>query len=250
MYFEIHHETRYAYSAPVHLGRHTLRLRPISDANQHLHRFEITVTPAPAGPSALSDLDGNYATAVWWDEPTTELLIETESIVETLRSNPFDYLWQGADALPLKYSAAFSEALGAFRASIVPQPVRDLGEEVTRAVNGNAQAFPLELAATLHERFPRVIREHGDPWEAPETLQRGEGSCRDLAVLFMAVARSQGYRGAIRQRLQHGVRRRRRARPACLGGAIHSGRWLARLRPDHRPGRRRPPHRYRRGSLG
>ncbi len=193
MYFEIHHETRYVYSAPVQLGRHTLRLRPISDANHHLHRFEIKVTPEPAGTSALSDLDGNYATAVWFEVPTQELLIETSSVVETLRSNPFDYLWQGSQALPLKYSAAYAEALGPFRASIVPQPVRDLGEEVARLVQGNAQEFPLQLARVLHQRFPRVIREHGDAWEAPMTLEQGEGSCRDLAVLFIAAARSQGY---------------------------------------------------------
>jgi transglutaminase-like putative cysteine protease len=193
VYFEVQHETQYTYSEPVHLGRHTLRLRPISDANQHLHRFDIAVSPEPAGTSALSDLDGNYATAVWFEEPTRELVIRTESIVETLRSNPFDYLWQGDSTLPLHYSTAFSEALGLFRASMVPAPVRALGDELAQTVNGNAQAFPLALARLVHERFPRVIRQHGDPWDSDVTLQRGEGSCRDLAVLFMAVARSQGF---------------------------------------------------------
>jgi transglutaminase-like putative cysteine protease len=60
-------------------------------------------------------------------------------------------------------------------------------------VGGDAQAFVLELTRILHQRFPRVIREHGDPWDSPVTLERGEGSCRDLAVLYMAVARSQGF---------------------------------------------------------
>ena len=193
VYFEVQHETQYTYSEPVHLGRHTLRLRPISDANQHLHRFDVAVSPEPAGTSALSDLDGNYATAVWFEEPTRELSITTQSIVETLRANPFDYLWQGDASLPLRYSPAFAEALGLFRASMVPAPVQALGEEVAQAALGNAQAFPLELARLLHERFPRVIRQHGDPWDADVTLQRGEGSCRDLSVLFMAVARSQGF---------------------------------------------------------
>lgn len=193
MYFEIIHETRYIYSAPVQLGRHTLRLRPISDANHHLHRFDLQVTPQPAGQSALSDLDGNYATAVWFDSPTDLLLIETTSIVETLRMNPFDYLWQGPETLPLGYSSAIGEALSMFRATIVPEPVRQLGQEAASLAGGSAQTFPLELARLLHDRFPRVIREHGDAWQAPETLARGEGSCRDLAVLFIAGARSQGF---------------------------------------------------------
>ena len=193
MYFEIQHRTRYTYSEPVQLGRHTLRLRPISDANHHLHRFELEVSPSPAGRTALSDLDGNYATAVWFEGETTELVIRTSAIVETVRSNPFDYLWQGAETLPLRYSAAISEALAAFRATIVPDEVRAFGDEVARLAGGEAQRFPLELARVVHQRFPRLMREHGKPWEAPETLERGEGSCRDLAVLFIAVARSQGF---------------------------------------------------------
>jgi transglutaminase-like putative cysteine protease len=151
------------------------------------------VTPEPLGTSALSDLDGNYATAVWWEAPTRELMIKTESVVQTMRSNPFDYLWQGDTTLPLKYSAAFSEALGAFRASMVPQVVRELGNEISSAVGGDAQAFPLELTRVLHDRIPLVIRQQGAPWDSATTLERGEGSCRDLAVLYMAVARSQGF---------------------------------------------------------
>jgi transglutaminase-like putative cysteine protease len=193
MYFEILHETRYSYSDPVHLGRHTLRLRPISDANQHLHRFDLTVTPEPAGTSDLSDLDGNYATAVWFTAPTRDLVIETASLVETLRANPFDYLWQGASALPVQYSPAFADALGAFRASLVPDPVRALGQEAAHAAGGDAQTFPAKLAALLHGRFPRIIRPNGPPHDALETLQKGTGSCRDLAVLYMAAARSQGF---------------------------------------------------------
>ena len=36
MDFEIEYQVRYAFSAPVRLGRYTFRLRPISDANQDL----------------------------------------------------------------------------------------------------------------------------------------------------------------------------------------------------------------------
>jgi transglutaminase-like putative cysteine protease len=193
VYFEIQHETRYTFDAPVRLGRHTLRLRPMSDADQHVHRFEMTVTPRPAGSNELSDLDGNYATAVQFEGETRELVIETSSVVETRRSNPFDYVWQGPRTLPLKYSPAFSEALGPFRASLVPEPVRQLGLEVSQEAGGDAQAFPLQLAQLMRRRFRRVGGVQDALQEAPETLARGEGSPRDLAVLFMAASRSQGY---------------------------------------------------------
>ena len=193
MYFEIQHQTRYGFSVPVQLGRYTLRLRPISDANQHVHRFEMSVTPEPAGATDLSDLDGNYATAVWFEGTAEELAIETASLVETRRSNPFDYVWQGATTLPVRYSAAFADALGPFRASMVPAPPGTLGGEVAEASGNDARAFPGSLAAVLHERISPVHGSGGEPRDAAETLEAGEGSSRDLAVLFMAVARSQGF---------------------------------------------------------
>jgi transglutaminase-like putative cysteine protease len=193
MYFEIRHETRSTYNTPVELGRHTLRLRPISDANQHVHRFEMMVTPKPAGMSDLSDLDGNYATAVWFEGPTMELAIETGSMVQTLRTNPLDYLWEGPTSLPLRYSPAYAEAMRTFQASIVPQEVRELAEAIAVASGMDAQEFSVRLASELHERFPRVRRPDAAPLDAFETLRRGEGSSRDLAVLYMTAARSQGF---------------------------------------------------------
>jgi transglutaminase-like putative cysteine protease len=193
MYFEIQHETRYAYSEPVQLGRQTLRLRPISDASQRLHRFELRVTPEPAGTSDLSDLDGNYATAAWFEAPASALVIEAASVVETLRKDPFDYRWQGSASLPVQYPAAFGDALGAFRASLVPAPVREFAVEVAALAGGDAQTFAVKLASGIQERFQRTVRLDGPARDAAETLQRGSGSCRDLAVLYMAAARSQGF---------------------------------------------------------
>jgi transglutaminase-like putative cysteine protease len=71
--------------------------------------------------------------------------------------------------------------------------VRDLGEEVARKESRDAQEFTLALARELHERFPRLVRRRGSPQDAVATLERGEASCADLAVLYMAVARSQGF---------------------------------------------------------
>jgi transglutaminase-like putative cysteine protease len=193
VYFEIEHETRYTFAAPVRLGRHTLRLRPMSDADQHVHQFEMRVTPEPVASNELSDLDGNYATAVLFEGETRELQIETSSVVETRRSDPFDYTWQGPRTLPLKYSPAFSEALGAFRASLVPEPVRRLGREVARRAREDAHAFPVQLAETIRERFRLRGGVQDELQEAPATLAVGEGSARDLAILYIAAARSQGY---------------------------------------------------------
>lgn len=193
MKFRIHHETAYRYSAPVYLGRQVLRLRPLSDANQHLLQFQMNVSPSPAGCSDLADLDGNHSTAIWFDAPADSLRIETESTVETVRTNPFDYIWDGASALPLRYPSAYEGVLTPYRTEAACDAVKVLGEEVVALAGRDAQSFLGTLTHVLHERLPQVVRPYGAPLEPQETLQRGEGSCRDLAVLFMAVARFQGF---------------------------------------------------------
>ncbi len=196
MFFEVRHETNYYYSAPVQLGRQMLRFRPLSNANQHLHSFDVQVHPEPAGSSQIADLDSNTSLAVWFDGfDTQRLQIEVTATVETLRANPFDYLWQGDHMLPMTYAHAFQDALEPFRAALAAEPVRELSEEVARAANGEAQEFLPLLTRTLHQRLERIIRPQGDPLMPEETLRHGEGSCRDLAVLFLAAARLQGFAG-------------------------------------------------------
>ena len=195
MYYEIRHLTEYRYSAPVQLGNQTLRFRPATDANQHLLRFEMSIEPEPVGMSDLSDLDGNHASIAWFLGDTTRLRIEAASVVQTLRSNPFDYVWQGDAHLPVSYSGAFREALGPYMARMAPAEVTTIGDQVAKQVDGRAQMFLYRLAAELHQRFGRIVRPVGEPHEPVETLERGEGSCRDLTVLYLAVARSQGFAG-------------------------------------------------------
>ncbi len=196
MFFEIRHETNYYYSAPVQLGRQLLRFRPLSNANQHLHRFDVQVHPEPAGRSEIADLDSNTSLVVWFDgTETRRLQVEVSSTVETLRANPFDYIWQGEHTLPMTYPPAFRDALEPFMAALVGAPVRDLSDEAARRADGDAQEFLPMLARTVHERLERIVRLEGDPHPPEETLRRSEGSCRDLAVLFLAAARIQGFAG-------------------------------------------------------
>ena len=195
MYYEIRHHTLYVYSAPVQLNHQTLRFQPHTDADQRLLRFEMTVDPQPAGMSDLSDLDGNHARVAWFTGETTRFHVEATSVVETLRPNPFDYVWQGDMTLPLKYSGAYVEALGPYMARMAAPEIKEIGDSVARQVDGRGPEFLYRLTADLHQRFSRIVRPVGEPHDPLETLQRGEGSCRDLTVLYLAIARAQGFAG-------------------------------------------------------
>src|SRR5581483_76246 len=47
----------------------------------------------------------------------------------------------------------------------------------------------------IHESIRRIVREVGAAHAPEETLRRGDGSCRDLTVLYLAVARAAGFAG-------------------------------------------------------
>jgi transglutaminase-like putative cysteine protease len=189
------HTTRYDYSAPVYLEPHILRLTPATDAAQRLLSLRIDVTPSTSARSDNVDHEGNHVTHVWFEGETHLFGIEAETTVETLRANPFDYLWQGPELLPLVYPEEVTETLAPYRRALENGAVRGLSEDVAREVFGDPQAFPLGLAKAIHATCEQIIREEGDPRPAAETLQRGEGSCRDLALVFLEASRLQGYAG-------------------------------------------------------
>jgi len=190
--FEVRHSTRYTYTQPVYLERHLIRLRPVSNVSQRLLEFEMQIDPAPAVSSPLVDLDGNEAMAAWFNSMTDYLEIEAASQVETLRANPFDYLWEGPGTLPLTYSPALAPALAPYLESSTDPAVATLSDELASEAGGNAQAFLSALTQALNTRLEYTIRPEGLPRAPAETLHRGEGTCRDLSVLFMALARHQG----------------------------------------------------------
>ncbi len=193
MRFEISHETRYAYSAKVFLEPHLLRLKPRSDAGQRLLDYKVQVSPSPAGMGKNLDLDGNEVCAVWFHGETMQLDIKTKSVVETVRSNPFDYIWMGNHELPMVYAPELAGPLQIFQACEPDPAVRSFAEEVARSVDDDAQRYILALTAAVHTRCTQIYREHGEPLAAADTLRRGAGSCRDLTILFIEAARAMNF---------------------------------------------------------
>jgi transglutaminase-like putative cysteine protease len=189
----IRHSTRYTYSAPVFLEPHVLRLTPISDASQRLIEFELKVTPPAAGRSENADLDGNSVTRVWFEERTDALSIEVHTRIESLRQDPFAYLWEGPKTLPVRYPDEQRTLLAPYCSDRILGEVGALADRSAVESGGDAQTFALTLASSIHQACKQVYREEGRPLPAAETLKQGEGSCRDLAQLFLEASRSKGF---------------------------------------------------------
>lgn len=195
MLFQITHRTIYSYSREVFLEPHIIRLQPRSDGTQRLIRFEMRIAPQPAGQTPSSDLAGNATVQTWFESTTSSLEIVTEFELETLRSNPFDYIFTDASAksLPLKYAGDVADSLSVYltRAGIHDSVVRFAASIAEKA---DRQTLPFLLALTnqIQESCEQIIREEGEPEPAEVTLTQKRGSCRDLTVLFIAACRSQG----------------------------------------------------------
>jgi len=195
MDFHIEHHLDYRYERPVFLEPFQLRLRPRSDPTQRLLNFNLAVSPDPSGRCLVLDANGNEAIGIWFQELTDHLSLTMEAQVETLRTNPFDWIitHPPTGRLPASYPPEEAESLAPCLA-----PGADKGEvgrwarELAAAVDHDTPAFLTHLADTIHRQFDHVGRLDGDPFEPAACLRARRGACRDTAMLYVAACRSQG----------------------------------------------------------
>jgi len=195
MLFEIFHRTRYRYSHPVFFEPFTVRLRPRCDASQTLRNYRIGVSPDPSGITHCTNLYGNNTETIWFSGLHDNLLIEVQAQVETHRGNPFDFFVADPAALtlPLEYEPQLAQALGHYRICDGDHPrSAAFAQEMMQAAKHETIPFLTLLADEIYKRLEYMLREHGDPWTAEQTITEGKGSCRDFAMLYIDICRSVG----------------------------------------------------------
>ena len=102
MVFDVTHISEYTFSQPVFLEPHVVRLRPQQDHQQNLLTYKMEVDPEPAGVSPCTDLDGNVTERVWFGGLHPGLAITTRFQLETLNSQPLNFLLESSGSdLPL-----------------------------------------------------------------------------------------------------------------------------------------------------
>lgn len=204
MRLSIRHRTSYAYSAPVFLEPHFLRLRPRSDPAQEVLDYSLEISPEPAGRSDGLDPEGNWLTCVWFGDRVEGLELTAAFEVETRRHNPFDFLLTGPAFSPP--APLYPEPLGEVLAPYLTASGCAAATELARSVASRESLvdFLCSLNQTLHERCQVVVREHGDPWTPERTLTEGQGACRDLAVVFLEACRNVGIAARFASGFQRG----------------------------------------------
>ena len=188
------HRTTYTYSDEVFLQPHKVRLRPRSDPGQFLREFTLRIVPEPDGTTEALDAWGNNVTWAWFSGKTAKLEILTQFVAERLRVNPFDFVIptpQGS-TLPPAYASDERAGLVPYFSSEPGPRVRRLADDVAEAAHGRVLEFATTLAERLHSECTMIVRPEGPPMRGQDTLANREGSCRDLAVLYIEACRYVG----------------------------------------------------------
>ena len=195
MFFHIRHRLTYTYGRPVFLEPITLRLTPRQDASQRLLRHRLVILPTPSGLSQVLEADSTDATVSWFTGTHAELTIDVESLVETLRDNPFAWIITdpAVRKLPAEYSEDVAQSLAPCLARAgVHATVAAWAQTLAEEVKGDTAAFVSHLADQIHHGFEHIGRLDGDPFSPAETLHERRGACRDTAMLFVETCRAVG----------------------------------------------------------
>jgi transglutaminase-like putative cysteine protease len=192
----VRHTTIYRYRRPVALGDHRLMLRPRDSHDLRLIQTNLNVSP-PATLRWSHDVFGNSIAIASFAARSAELRIESDLQLETyVVKQPAFQITPEAASYPFIYSADDRIDLGRMLERHHPDPADRLGAWARGFVRSNP-TDTLALLADLNSGVAAWIsyqsRETEGTQTPVETLNRGWGSCRDLAVLLIEAARSLGF---------------------------------------------------------
>ena len=191
----IRHRTVYRYRQLVTLGPHKLMLRPRESRDVRLLSSELTLTPA-ATLEWASDVAGNAVATATFGTPTATLTIDSlASVVLSAAAYPVFPIAASAIAFPFRYSDNEWIDLGGLTIRQYP----DAGQLKAWA-QGFVAASPTDTLSLLQDVNIGVAdavayqaREDEGTQSPDRTLLLGQGSCRDLATLFVEAVRSLGF---------------------------------------------------------
>lgn len=193
---KILHKTVYRFRQPVSLGAHRLMLRPRESRDLRLMSHTLAITPIPALTWA-HDVFGNAVAMATFTTMTDMLMIDSVSDI-LLNAAPWPIFDIAASAIsyPFRYSDDEWTDLGALAIEQFPDQaggLRGWARGFIRSNPTDTLALLKDLSLGVTGRIGYQSREVEGTQSPTQTLDRGWGSCRDFAVLFIEATRSLGF---------------------------------------------------------
>jgi transglutaminase-like putative cysteine protease len=194
--FHICHKTSYRYRCPVFLGPHRLQLRPRESRELRIISAAIAVTP-PAPLSWAHDVFGNAIATVFLPKPTDIFIVESNITVDHgFDPWPLFDIAISAVSFPFHYTPDEILDLGALLNPRYPDPDGRLLTWAKGFVRGSA-TDTLSLLKDINTAMSTWISYESRDAEGTQpplaTLDRGQGSCRDIAQLLIETVRALGF---------------------------------------------------------
>jgi transglutaminase-like putative cysteine protease len=192
----IQHRTTYNYRREVVLGPHRLMLRPRESRDLHLISSDVKITPE-ATLTYAQDVFGNSVATAVFARPTDRLVIDSVTQLQLNAEHwPVFAVAAAAQVYPFRYADDEQTDLGALMFQQYADPagrLRDWTWAFVRGVQTDTLALLKDLCAGVSAWIMYQSRDDEGVQSPIETLNRGWGSCRDFAVLFVEAARCLGF---------------------------------------------------------
>lgn len=193
---QIHHTTTYRFHRPVTFGPHRLMLRPRESRDLRVLSNTVTLTP-DATISWAHDVSDNAVATATFHAGGDLLVVDsvTELKLDAVAWPVFD-IAGSAMSFPFRYSDEEWTDLGALGTPQYPDPagrLRAWAQGFVRANPTDTLSLLQDLSTGVSRAVNYQSREEEGTQTPIQTLQRGWGSCRDFAVLFVEAARSLGF---------------------------------------------------------
>jgi transglutaminase-like putative cysteine protease len=191
----VRHDTTYYYNRPVAFGEHRMMLRPRDDEDQKIIATELEITPRPKQLAWARDSFGNHVATAQFGGRARELRFVSKIRLDH-RSRDFSAasMEEFAQTYPFAYPQEDRPSLERFMEPLSPHPAIDRWSTTFFRKDGSADTHQLlcEMTQTIRRTFKHVSRHEKGIQDPVSTLDIGSGSCRDLAVLMLAVLRARG----------------------------------------------------------
>jgi transglutaminase-like putative cysteine protease len=172
-----------------------MMLRPRDDDDQKLIHSEIEITPKPRQLTWTMDAFGNHVATADFADRAAELRFVSNIRLDHAPGGfrPTD-IADFARTYPFTYPAEDWPALERFTQPSSSHVELDRWSAAFFRTDGSADTHDLlvDMTRTIRRTFSHAARHQKGIQNPIKTLNRRSGSCRDLAVLMIAVLRSRG----------------------------------------------------------
>lgn len=199
MNLKIEHLTKHSYEQAVSFSDHALFLRPLDSHRRRVTNFIVETTPASTQ-RWVRDVYGNLVLRCNFGLTESKALeFKTHIELSVDEDNPFDFILEShATAFPFNYREPDLSSLksyldtspskGAFKVldwfyQVVPNPSQ----------HPDVVQFLSDINLAIRREIGYVRRDEEGIQEPDTTLELKTGSCRDMAVLFIAILRQLGF---------------------------------------------------------